>query len=187
MKNLLPICMMAVLLGCASEEECVEYVHIEEEEVVAEAIREPVLDIEQRDCLALNIYFESRDQSLVGRIAVADVVLNRVADDYYPDTICEVVTQAIVRKNWKGNILPVRNQCQFSWYCDGLRDEPQDPRAWLQAVSIATDMMQYGDFRGITEGSTHYHATYVEPNWVNDRGMAYIGMIGDHEFYRWHR
>ena len=37
----------------------------------------------------------------------------------------------------------------------------------------------------ITEGSTHYHATYVDPYWTNDRGMAKITQVGSHIFYRW--
>jgi spore germination cell wall hydrolase CwlJ-like protein len=83
--------------------------------------------------------------------------------------------------------MPVRNQCQFSWYCDGLSDTPHDTEAWLEARTIAYDFLEDDIYRGITEGSTHYHASYIEPNWVNDRGMQEIGMIGGHKFYRWNR
>ena len=77
-----------------------------------------------RFCLAQNIYFESANQSFAGRVAVANVVLNRVEDAQFPDTICGVVYQAEMEENWKGNLLPVLHRCQFSWYCDGKGDLP---------------------------------------------------------------
>jgi len=46
-------------------------------------------------CLALNVYHEARSQSLVEQIAVAQVVVNRVNDDRYPDSICGVVKQGL--------------------------------------------------------------------------------------------
>ena len=139
----------------------------------------------QFECLALNIYHESRSDNLAGRISVGDVVLNRVDSTLYPNTICEVVQQAQMRTNWKGNVVPVRNMCQFSWWCDGLSDEPLEDDAWEDAQVVA-EMVLRGGWRGISEGATHYHATYVSPNWVNDRGMVPVGRIGQHKFYRWH-
>ena len=44
-------------------------------------------------CLALNTYHEAKNQSLVGQIATAQVVMNRVEDNRFPNTICEVVKQ----------------------------------------------------------------------------------------------
>ena len=136
-------------------------------------------------CLALNVYHESRSDNLAGRIGVADVVLNRVDSKHFPDTICGVVNQAKMRVNWKGNDVPVRGMCHFSWYCDGLSDEPLEEDAWEDAQIVA-EMVLRGGWRGISEGSTHYHATYVQPNWINDRGMVPVGRIGEHKFYRWH-
>jgi spore germination cell wall hydrolase CwlJ-like protein len=136
-------------------------------------------------CLALNVYHESRSDNLAGRVGVADVVLNRVDSVLFPDTICSVVQQAQTRVNWKGNVVPIRNMCQFSWWCDGLTDEPLEENAWEDAQVVA-EMVLRGGWRGISEGATHYHATYVQPNWVNDRGMVPIGRIGQHKFYRWH-
>ena len=69
-------------------------------------------------CLALNVYYEARSQSIVEQIAVAQVVINRVNDDRYPDTICEVVKQG--EKNTDGTMK--EDRCQFSWYCDGAKD-----------------------------------------------------------------
>lgn len=138
------------------------------------------------ECLALNIYHEARGDSFAGRVAVADVVLNRVDSNLFPNTICEVVKQSVMRTNWKGNEVPVRGMCHFSWFCDGLSDEPMEEEAWEDAQIIAEMTLNSYGFRGITEGSTHYHATYVSPNWINDRGMVRVGRIGEHKFYRWH-
>ena len=135
-------------------------------------------------CLAQNIYFESRSSNRADRMAVADVVLNRVYHRYYPDTICEVVQQGKQKPSWQDPavMVMVRNKCQFSWYCDGRSDRPTDMDAWVEAQQIAYNMIVYNDARGITEGATHYHATYVDPTW--NRRMDIVGRIGAHIFYR---
>ena len=100
-------------------------------------------------CLAENIYFESRSDSVAGQVAVADVVLNRVRDRRYPATICEVVKQGPVKESWKTRqdpdlpdhervYFPIRNMCQFSWYCDGKAENIADKTAWAQAQYIHT-------------------------------------------------
>ena len=147
-------------------------------------------------CMALNIYYESRSDNLAGQYAVADVVLNRVQDSRYPNSICEVIKEGPVRESWKTKkdpdlseseriFNPIRNMCQFSWWCDGKSDEPKDETGWAQAQYVAGNIMYNGKYRGITEGATHYHATYVKPKWRFDRGMNHIGRIGSHIFYRW--
>ena len=133
----------------------------------------------QEWCLAQNIYYEARGSNRADRIAVADVVLNRVKDTRYPDTVCEVVQQG--RKHADGRMK--RNQCQFSWYCDGKSDWPKDLDAWVDAQQIAYNMIIHLDGRGLTEGATHYHANYVNPNWARD--LQLVGRIGVHIFYRW--
>lgn len=130
-------------------------------------------------CLAQNIYFEARGSTRADRIAVADVVINRVEDTRYPDTICEVVRQGLQDSN--GNM--IRHQCQFSWYCDGKSDVPADEELWIDAQQIAYNMVTHRDGRGLTEGATHYHATYVDPAWARD--LQLVGRIGVHIFYRW--
>ena len=130
-------------------------------------------------CLAQNVYYEARGSNRADRIAVADVVLNRVIDTRYPNTICEVVHQG--RKNPNGTMK--RNMCQFSWYCDGKSDWPTDMDAWVDAQQIAYMMIVHNDGRGLTEGATHYHANYVKPKWARD--LQLVGRIGVHIFYRW--
>lgn len=130
-------------------------------------------------CLAQNIYFEARGSNRADRLAVADVVLNRVDDARYPDTVCGVVYQGNQDSN--GNM--IRNRCQFSWYCDGRSDRPQDQDRWIDAQQLAYLMHKLGDHRGLTEGATHYHADYVSPRWARD--LQLVGRIGEHIFYRW--
>ena len=130
-------------------------------------------------CMAQNIYYEARGSNRADRISVADVVLNRVNDSRYPSTVCSVVQQG--KQDANGNM--VRHMCQFSWYCDGKSDWPADMDAWVDAQQIAFNIMTWGQGRGLTEGSTHYHAKYVSPRWARD--LQLVGRIGVHIFYRW--
>ena len=117
-------------------------------------------------CLAQNIYFEARSESLAGKYAVADVVLNRVASSKYPSTICSVITE----------------RHQFSWYWDGKSDLPRTASpAWIDSVNVARGILVEEKFLGITEGATHYHATYVYPSWASK--LRKVGRIGNHIFY----
>jgi len=130
----------------------------------------------EEHCLALNIYYEARGSSFADKVAVSDVVLNRVKSTRFPNTICEVVQEGYV----KG-----KRNCQFSWYCDGKSDIPQDQDSWEKAQSIAWAMSKWGRYVGITEGATNYHATYVNPSWA--RKLQFVGTIGAHKFYREHQ
>lgn len=130
----------------------------------------------EEQCLALNIYHEARSESLAGQYAVADVVLNRVESKHFPNSVCGVVKQAQL---WEGH--PVRNRCQFSWYCDGKSDKPIEKDAWYRSLEVAQSILYANRFRGITEGANHYHTQYVDPSW--NRKMRLIGSIGDHIFY----
>ena len=138
----------------------------------------------QVNCMALNIYYETRSSNLADMYSVADVVLNRVEDTRYPDSICGVVKEG---QHYSDGRMK-RNKCQFSWYCDGKNDTPRDRESWKKAQSIAWDIVKWNSFRGITEGSTHYHTTYVNPRWNKSRkgwSITRVGRIGAHIFYRW--
>ena len=141
-------------------------------------------DYPEEYCMALNIYYEARGSNFADQMAVADVVLNRVQDTRYPQTVCNVVYQGEHKASWKtGKPIPIRNRCQFSWYCDGKPDEPKDTDAWQSAQVSAYRIINYGEFRGLTEGATHYHAGYVSPRWASS--LQLVGKIGDHIYYRW--
>ena len=142
---------------------------------------EPFYSERELECLALNSYFEARNQSLAGQIAVAQVVLNRVKSEHYPNTICEVIQQGPTYENWKGNVLPVRNQCHFSWWCDGMSDIPQDKETYSNILSIMQDLLDNKTL-DITEGSVYYHADYVKPSWANEVQQTLT--IDNHIFYK---
>ena len=138
---------------------------------------------DELECLTKNIYFEARGESLTGKIAVANVTMNRVKHHKYPSTVCGVVTQAEWYTNWKGKRLPKRNQCQFSWFCDGKTDVPIDMHAYRDSARVA-EVVYYG-YRDLTEGSLFYHSVKVEPYWINS--MVKTKSIGAHIFYRYNR
>lgn len=129
-------------------------------------------------CLALNIYFEARNQPLPGQVAVTQVVLNRVADPRYPNRICDVIYQA--KRTKSGKI--IRNKCQFSWYCDGKSDYPTDIDAFRWATYVALSVI-YGGHEDNTFGATHYHSNKVSPDWALPENKT--AEIGDHLFFKW--
>jgi spore germination cell wall hydrolase CwlJ-like protein len=128
------------------------------------------IDNAELHCLALNNYFEARGESTTGQHAVANVVLNRVKHKGFPDSICGVVKQG-------GKKL---YRCQFSWWCDGLSDEPHDQTAWKLSLKIASDILQK-KHEDITSGALWYHADYVSPYWRTSMNEG--PKIGRHIFY----
>ena len=134
-------------------------------------------------CMALNMYHEAKNQSMLGQIAVGQVVMNRVEDTRFPDNVCDVVTQAVT---YKGTEKPVLHKCQFSWYCDGQKDEPlYDSEEWWNAQEYASIVLSGTIVLDVTEGATHYHATYVRPAWAKTKTRT--TRIDRHIFYRWEK
>ena len=127
-------------------------------------------------CMALNIYHEARNESTAGQLAVGQVVMNRVYDDRFPDTVCGVVKQGV---HWES--IPARNRCQFSWYCDGLSDKPRNKKAFVKSQENAQIVLN-GWFGTFMDGATHYHADYVMPSW--SKTHTRIVKIDSHIFYR---
>ena len=128
-------------------------------------------------CLALNIYFEARDQSVEGRVAVTQVVMNRVLHPDYPDNPCDVVYEA--ERHVSGH--PVKYRCQFSWFCDGKSDEPVDYQAFHDALVIV-DFLVFNGIDDFTQGATHYHSIHVTPEWSTWKQSTV--QVGDHIFYK---
>ena len=128
-------------------------------------------------CLALNIYFEARNQPIDGQIAVTHVVLNRAVATEYPDNICDVVYQAELTES--GDI--IKRKCQFSWYCDGKSDIPKDLDALRWANYIAINVL-YGVWGDPTGGATHYHSKDVSPAWADEKEKTAV--IGEHIFFK---
>ncbi len=126
------------------------------------------LDAASRHCLALTLYWEARGEGRAGMQAVGAVVLNRVDDHRFPDTVCGVVKQG-------GETPP----CQFSWWCDGRSDRPSNGRSWAAALALADEMLTARP-RDPTRGALFFHSTSIDSPWRRTR----TAHIGNHVFYR---
>src|SRR6056300_1537799 len=157
-------------------------------------------------CLAENIYFEARAEGMDGKAAVANVTRNRVESEQFPNTYCGVVYQGPVRESWKTKkqkdladservYYPIRNRCQFSWYCDGEKDMiwanyertgkeiKLNADAWRASVDVAIWTLGYGSYtvNDNTTGATYYYAhNLVYPHWADDFEVTEV--IGNHTF-----
>ena len=130
-------------------------------------------------CLAVAIYFEARSEPIAGQLAVAQVVLNRVANERYPDTVCDVITEGPTYPSGH----PIRDKCQFSFWCDGKPEDIHDYEAWQTALRVATIATETTALPiDISEGAMFYHATSVSPSWRHTMQMT--ARIGQHIFYR---
>ena len=121
---------------------------------------------EELECMSKNIYFEAALESTAGKLAVAQVTMNRVRSNTWPNTVCKVITQGIHYKNG----FPVRDRCQFSWYCDGKDDVPHSGSMWRESQEVARYVLTTPNLMDITDGATHYHADYIpSPRWADPR------------------
>ena len=121
------------------------------------------------ECLAKNIYFEAGSEPRAGKIAVAEVTMNRVKSRQFPRTVCGVVYQK------------VRNTCQFSWVCQG-KQTIRSQSAWRESLKIAENMLISKRQYGIIGNAMYFHADYVDPAWAEEKKI--IAQIGRHIFYR---
>lgn len=116
------------------------------------------------------MYWEARGEDRAGMRAVGHVVMNRIADDRFPNEPCAVVHH--------GGEEP---GCQFSWYCDGMSDQPADTAEWRTARSLARELMN-GSIRDTTRGALFFHAKRLKAPWRAPRTRTVV--VGKHVFYR---
>lgn len=117
-------------------------------------------------CLSMNIFWEARNQNIAGQVAIAQVTMNRVANENYPNDVCGVVHELE----------------QFSWQWDGKSDVPQEEEAWDRAQMVAKGVLAGSGHADLMDVNiTHYHAVYVQPYWINS--MTLVAKIGDHLIY----
>jgi len=134
------------------------------------------VDPKEKTCLAHNIYFEARNESYEGKLAVATVTTNRVKSKQYPDTYCGVVWQIRISPT-TGKRVP-----QFSWTLDGKSDTPHNRREFKSAMMIAEEVLRFGKRSAIIDHEVlNYHANYVEPFWADH--MTMVARIDTHLFY----
>lgn len=125
------------------------------------------------ECLTRNIYFEAGGESFAGKLAVAQVSVNRSQDARFPSSICSVV-QHVTRRDGK-------TVCQFSWYCTNKRHAKISPYShqYQESASVARLVLMDGLRMSNLGNALYFHATHVNPNWVKKR----VAKIGNHIFY----
>ena len=125
------------------------------------------------ECLALNIYREAGNEPFEGKVAVAQVTLNRVKSKDFPISICGVVYQ---KTSCTEKVV-----CQFSWYCDSThRTRPINKASYAESYDVAKKVMLEGFRLDSITDALYYHADYVSPNWKYKR----VAKIGTHIFYK---
>lgn len=121
-------------------------------------------------CLARSIYWEAKGEGAAGMEAVANVVMNRLGHEGFPNTVCEVVMQG-----------QEQGSCQFSWWCDGRSDDVQEEKSYKIAKEIARKALNR-QLTDRTDGATYFHQREVNPDWSS----KFINTVdvGEHIFYK---
>jgi len=126
----------------------------------------------QLECLTRNIYWEAASEPFEGKVAVAQVTLNRMQSGKFPDSVCGVVYQK--------NVFYERVVCQFSWYCEGNHKVKAIHKPmWLESEEVAKKVLLEGFRLPSLQKAMYYHADYVNPGWQ----LPKIEKIGRHIFY----
>lgn len=126
---------------------------------------------EESRCLTEALYFEARGETIKGQFAVAEVIMNRVENPRYPNSVCGVINQGTGRKY----------ACQFTFTCDGRPEVINEPAMFARLGKVARAMID-GIDRPLTGGATHYHTSAVAPAWASR--LTRTAKIGVHRFYR---
>ena len=126
----------------------------------------------QLECLANNIYWEAASEPFEGKVAVAQVTMNRVESGKFADSVCGVVYQK--------NVIYEKVICQFSWYCEGTHKvKPVHPPLWKESQEVAKKVLLEGFRLPSLKDALYFHAAYVNPSW----GRPMLQKIGQHIFY----
>jgi len=127
----------------------------------------------QLECLSRNIYYEAATEPFEGKVAVAQVTLNRVNHYAFPNDVCKVVYQK--------NVFYERVVCQFSWYCETKSlTKPINATHFKESERVAAKVLLEGFRLESVEDALFYHADYVNPGWKKVK----VAKIGQHIFYR---
>jgi spore germination cell wall hydrolase CwlJ-like protein len=128
---------------------------------------------QQLECLSRNIYYEAGNQPFEGKVAVAQVTINRAESGKFPNDICKVVYQK--------NIVYEKVLCQFSWYCEkATLAKPKNKAVFKESELVARQVLLEGFRLPSLENALYFHADYINPKWNKER----IAKIGNHIFYK---
>lgn len=127
----------------------------------------------QLDCLARNIYYEAGYEPFEGKVAVAQVTINRAESGEFPSDICRVVYQK--------NIVYEKVLCQFSWYCETATiKKPMNGPAYTESMEVAKKVLLEGFRLPSIKDALYFHGDYINPGWKRER----VAKIGRHIFYK---
>jgi hypothetical protein len=127
----------------------------------------------QLDCLARNIYHEAGYEPFEGKVAVAQVTINRAESGEFPSDICRVVYQK--------NIVYEKVLCQFSWYCDSASaKKPMNGPVYIESMEVAKKVLLEGFRLPSVKDALYFHGDYINPGWKRER----VAKVGRHIFYK---
>lgn len=127
----------------------------------------------QLDCLAKNIYWEAASEPFEGKVAVAQVTMNRLESGRFAKDVCGVVYQK--------NVIMEKIICQFSWACEGTHKvKPVHPALYKESEEVAKKVLLENFRLPSMKDALYYHADYVSPGWKKPK----VGKIGAHIFYK---
>ena len=123
-------------------------------------------------CLSRTIYWETKGEGAAGMEAIANVVMNRLGHEGFPETICKIVMQG-----------REQGACQFSWWCDGRSDDAEEDKLYAIAKEIARKALNR-QLTDRTGGALYFHQRKANPSWSNE----YIKTVevGEVVFYKPH-
>lgn len=128
---------------------------------------------QQMQCLTQNIYWEAASEPFEGKVAVAQVTMNRMNSGKFPETVCGVVQQR--------NVFYNKVVCQFSWFCESTyKTRPVHPKLWDESEAVAKKVLFEGFRLDGLKDALYYHADYVNPKWNKEQ----VTKIGQHIFYK---
>ena len=166
--GLIAVCLLVQNVTFAKMEKLREGQMLSSPDIVSIKTRE-----RQLECLAMNIYLEAGHENFEGKVAVAQVTMNRASHPSFPKDVCAVVFQK--------SVIMDRVICQFSWYCDTAhKARPVNPKAYDESMAVAKKVLLEGFRLDVMKEALYYHANYVNPQW----NLEKIGTIGNHIFYR---
>jgi spore germination cell wall hydrolase CwlJ-like protein len=127
----------------------------------------------QLDCLAKNIYYEAGSEPFEGKVAVAQVTINRAESGQFPNDICKVVYQK--------NVVYEKVLCQFSWYCENSSSvKPKNVAAFRESELVARQVLLENFRLPSLKQALYFHGTQINPKWNREK----VAVIGGHVFYK---
>ena len=121
----------------------------------------------QLDCLAKNIYYEAGGEPFEGKVAVAQVTINRAESGQFPNDICNVVYEKVL--------------CQFSWYCENASAmKPKNTAMFKESEMVARQVLLENFRLPSLKHALYFHATHINPKWNREK----VAQIGGHVFYK---